>query len=79
MTLKGFLFLFMVTVATVMGAGALANMFIPTPGLERTLVVAVIACLVVFPASKYAEKRGWVKGNLDLRKKKPEAASEDKS
>jgi hypothetical protein len=71
MTLKGFLFLFAVTVATIMLAGTLANHLIAHKGFERTLLVAAISIAVVYPASLWAEKKGWVRGHLDLRKKKP--------
>jgi hypothetical protein len=65
MTLKGFLFLLGVTVLTVIVAGLIAERY-AAPGFERTLVVAGIAALVVFPAGKFAERRGWVKGELQL-------------
>jgi hypothetical protein len=73
MKLKGFLFLFAVTVATIMFAGTLANYLIAEKGLMRTLLVAAIAIVVVYPAAMWAEKKGWVSGSLDLRKKKPVA------
>jgi hypothetical protein len=76
MKLKGFLFLFAITVATIMLAGTLANYLIDHKGLERTLLVAVISIAVVYPAAIWAEKKGWVSGSLDLRKKKPVAESD---
>ncbi len=71
MTLKGFLFLLALTIFTVIVAGLLAERF-AAPGLERTLVVAGITALVVFPAGRWAERRGWVKGNLEVAKLKNE-------
>ena len=65
MTLKGFLFLMAVTLATVMAAGLLAERYV-APGFERTALVAVIAACVVFPASRWAEGRGWIRGTLRL-------------
>jgi hypothetical protein len=70
-SLKGFLFLLVVTVLTVMAAGLIAERF-AEPGLQRTAVVAVIAALVVFPAAKWAEWRGWIKGSLQLHRIKNE-------
>ena len=65
MTLKGFLFLLGITISTVMVAGLIAEAY-AQPGLQRTLFVAGITALVVFPAGKFAERRGWVKGNVQL-------------
>ena len=71
MTLKGFLFLMVVTVLTVIAAGLIAERF-AEPGLQRTLLVAAIASLVVFPAAKWAERRGWISGSLKLDRLKEE-------
>lgn len=65
MTLKGFLFLMAVTIATVMVAGLMAEQY-AAPGFERTAVVAIITACVVFPAARWAERRGWISGNLRL-------------
>ncbi len=65
MTLKGFLFLLGITIATVIVAGLIAEAY-AQPGLQRTLFVAGITALVVFPAGKLAERLGWVKGNVQL-------------
>ena len=73
MTLKGFLFLLVVTVAAVIAAGMLAERY-ASPGLERTLVVACLTGLVVFPAGRFAERRGWVSGRLQLGELKNEFA-----
>jgi hypothetical protein len=69
MKLKGFLFLFALTVATIMLAGVLANQLIAEKGLMRTLLVAGIAAPVVFGAAYWAEKKGWVSGHLNLAKR----------
>ena len=65
MTLKGVIFLLGLTVATVMLAGWVAGLYF-APGIERTLTVAAITALVVFPAGWWAERRGWIKGKLQL-------------
>ena len=65
MTLKGFIFLLAVTIVTVIVAGLLAERF-AAPGFERTLVVAAVTALVVFPAGRFAERRGWVGGHLQV-------------
>ncbi len=88
MTLKAFLFLFVVTLVAVVGAALIAEMLVG-PGFERGIIIAVLAGLVVFPAARWAEYRGWIKGAWspggELRKQheaRPEqlgpAAKEDK-
>lgn len=71
MTSRGFVFLLVVTVAAVVVAGLIAERY-TQPGFERTVWVAILTGLVVFPASRWAEKRGWIKGNLQLGKLKDE-------
>ena len=61
MTLKAFLFLLVVTIVAVTGAALVAEMLLP-PGFERGIVIAVLSGLVVFPAARWAEYRGWIKG-----------------
>ncbi|MBA3479519.1 MAG: hypothetical protein H0T52_14150 [Lautropia sp.] len=61
MTLKAFLFLFVVTLVAVVGAALIAEMLVG-PGFERGIIIAVLAGLVVFPAARWAEYRGWMKG-----------------
>ncbi len=86
MTLKGFLFLLALTIVTVMTAGVLAEQH-AAPGFERTMVVAVITAFVVFPAARWAERRGWINGNLKLddlknefgRGKRPGSSDTDKN
>jgi hypothetical protein len=65
MTLKGFLFLLAVTVVTVMAAGFIAEHY-TAAGIERTLAVGAISALVIFPAGRWAERRGWISGRLQL-------------
>lgn len=65
MSSRGFAFLLIVTVAAIMIAGSIAEHF-TEPGLGRTLWVALGTALVLFPAARWAEKRGWVQGKLQL-------------
>ncbi|MFT3805271.1 MAG: hypothetical protein QM766_29145 [Burkholderiaceae bacterium] len=70
MTAKGFIFLMLVTIGTVMVAGTVAESF-TGEGFGRTIVVAVLTALVVFPAARWAERKGWIKGSVrvdELRK-----------
>jgi len=60
-TLKAFLFLFAVTMVAVVGAALIAEMLVG-PGFERGIIIAVLSGLVVFPAARWAEYRGWIKG-----------------
>jgi hypothetical protein len=78
MTTKGFIFLLIVSIVTVMIAGTLAERW-AAPGLERTAWVAVLSALVIFPAAKWAETRGWIKGKLQLGKMKSEFTSNKNS
>jgi hypothetical protein len=77
MTLKGFIFLLAVTIVTVIVAGLLAERF-AAPGFERTLVVAAVTALVVFPAGRFAERRGWVGGQLQVGNLKNEFTRKNK-
>ena len=61
MTLKAFLFLLVVTIVAVTGAALIAEALLP-PGFERGIVIAVLSGLVVFPAARWAEYRGWIQG-----------------
>ena len=67
MTRNGFIFLLLLTVAAI-GVGAQIGERYADPGLARTLVVAIFSALVVFPGAKFAERRGWIKGELDFSK-----------
>jgi hypothetical protein len=60
-TLKAFLFLFVVTIAAVVASATIAERLVD-PGFERGIVIAVLSALVVFPAARWAEYRGWIKG-----------------
>jgi hypothetical protein len=60
-TLKAFLFLFVVTIVAVVASATIAERFVD-PGFERGIVIAVLSSLVVFPAARWAEYRGWIKG-----------------
>ncbi|NLD55802.1 MAG: hypothetical protein GX652_14205 [Burkholderiaceae bacterium] len=62
MTLKAFLFLFVVTIVAVVASATIAEKFVD-PGFERGIVIAVLSSLVVFPAARWAEYRGWIKGD----------------
>ena len=62
MTLKAFLFLLVVTIVAVVGAAMVAEALVG-PGFERGILIAVFAGLVVFPAARWAEYRGWIKGD----------------
>jgi hypothetical protein len=61
-TLKAFIFLLVVTIVAVVGAAMIAEALV-APGLERGILIAVISGLVVFPAARWAEYRGWIKGD----------------
>jgi hypothetical protein len=67
MTRNGFIALLLLTVAAI-GAGAQIAERFAAPGLGRTLIVAAFTALVVFPAAKFAERRGWIRGELDFSK-----------
>jgi hypothetical protein len=73
MTSRGFLFLLVVTVAAITVASQIAERF-TAPGLERTLAVAVLTALVLMPAARWAERRGWIKGELQLGRSRAAAA-----
>ena len=65
MTVKGFIFLMVVTIGAVMVFGTLVADY-TAEGLQRTLTVAILTGLVVFPAARWAEKRGWIKGTVRM-------------
>ncbi len=67
MTRNAFIGMLLLTVAAV-AIGALIAERYAAPGIGRTLIVAVFTALVVFPAAKFAERRGWIRGSLDLTK-----------
>jgi len=67
MTRNAFIGLLLLTVVAI-GIGAQIAERYADPGLGRTLIVAIFTALVVFPAAKLAERRGWIKGELDFSK-----------
>ncbi len=69
MTVKGFVFLLIVTIAAIGIGSWIAERFTPR-GLERTLAVALITAAIVFPAAYLAEKLGWIRGGLRLTRRK---------
>jgi len=64
---NGFVVLLLLTVAAIGIGASIAERF-AEPGIGRTLIVAIFAALTVFPAAKFAEHRGWIKGELDFSK-----------
>lgn len=67
MTRNAFIGLLLLTIAAVAIGAQLAERY-ASPGIGRTLVVALFTALVVFPAGMYAERRGWIRGELDFSK-----------
>jgi predicted transporter len=65
MTSRGFIFLALVAVVASVIAGSVVERF-TAPGLERTVWFGVILVAAMYPAGMFAEKRGWVRGKLDL-------------
>jgi len=77
-TLKAFIFLLVVTIVAVVGAAMIAEALV-APGFERGILIAVISGLVVFPAARWAEYRGWIKGDWSpggVRREEQEARRE---
>lgn len=67
MTRNAFVLLLVLTVGAIAVGARIAEHY-AAPGLGRTLIVAAFTALVVFPAAKFAERRGWIRGGLDLSK-----------
>jgi len=67
MTRNGFVFLLLLTIGAIALGAQVAERF-AEPGLGRTLIVASFTALVVFPAARFAERRGWIRGGLDFSK-----------
>ena len=71
MTRNGFIFLLLLTVAAI-GVGAQIGERYADPGLARTLVVAIFTALVdarvQAEMARVAERRGWIRGELDFSK-----------
>ncbi len=71
MSARGFAFLLIVTVFSVMLTATIAEQ-VTEPGLLRTLIVAAGTALILFPSARWAESRGWIKGKMQLGKIKDE-------
>ena len=67
MTRNAFIALLLLTIAAVAIGAQIAERY-AAPGIGRTIIVAAFTALVVFPAAKFAERRGWIRGSLDLSK-----------
>jgi hypothetical protein len=67
MTRNGFIVMLLLTVGAIALGAQVAERY-ADPGLGRTLIVALFTALVVFPAAKLGERRGWIKGELDFSK-----------
>ncbi len=67
MSARAFIALMIVAVAASVGAGLLVERH-TAPGLERTLAFAIIVAGVVFPVGWWMERRGWIRGGVDLTK-----------
>ena len=82
MTLKAFVFLLVVTIVAVVASARIAEALVP-PGFERGIIIAVLSGLVVFPAARWAEYRGWIKGDWSpggtLRKQQDERKEREAS
>ena len=65
MTQRGFLFLFAVAIVVSLVGGKLIEPY-TAPGIERTIWFGVILAAALYPAGRFAERRGWVRGKVDL-------------
>jgi hypothetical protein len=65
MTVSGFILLLVAAIVGITVGAHFAEGFTP-PGLQRTFAVGVIAAAIVFPAAKFGEWCGWIRGRLDL-------------
>jgi hypothetical protein len=66
-TRNAFIVMLLLTIGAIAVGAQIAERY-AAPGLSRTLIVALFTALVVFPAAKFAEHRGWIKGELDFSK-----------
>jgi len=78
MTQRGFIFLMVVAVIASIVAGKLIVPY-TAPGLERTVWFGVILAVVLYLAGMFAERRGWIRGKLDLTRRGRQQAAADKS
>ena len=62
-----FVVLMFITVGAVSGAAWVGERWF-TPGLERGIVMAVIAGFIVFPIARWFEHKGWISGSWRLSK-----------
>jgi len=58
---RGFVILLVFAVAASVGVGLLVERF-TAPGWERTFWFAVGLAIILFPAGRFAERRGWIHG-----------------
>jgi uncharacterized membrane protein YfcA len=65
MTVQGFMFLLIAAIVGITVGAHFAEKWTP-PGFQRTVTVAVIAAAILFPAARFAERLGWIRGRLDL-------------
>ncbi len=61
MNARGFAILLVFAVAASVAWGLLVERF-TAPGLERTIWFGIGLAGIIFPAGRYAERRGWIKG-----------------
>ena len=78
MTARGFVFLMTVAVLASVVAGKLVEGY-TAPGIERTVWFAIALAAVMYPAGIFAERRGWIRGKLDLSKRGRPAGAGDPS
>ncbi|MGE0312960.1 MAG: hypothetical protein AB7P21_15220 [Lautropia sp.] len=62
-----FVVLMFITVGAVSGAAWVGERWF-APGLERGIVMAVLAGFVVFPIARWFEHKGWISGSWRLSK-----------
>ena len=62
-----FVVLMFITVGAVSGAAWVGERWF-TPGLERGIVMAVIAGFIVFPIARWFEHKGWISGSWRMSK-----------
>jgi hypothetical protein len=65
MTVRAFIALLLITVVAVGIGDHFATRF-AAPGLERTFSVLVITAAIVAPCAWLLEKIGWIRGRLEL-------------
>lgn len=71
MTVRAFIVLLIVTVFAIWVGDSVAQDF-AAPGLERTFSVLVVAAAIVAPVAWLLEKLGWIRGRLDLARRRAE-------